>query len=185
MAAAQQVLLLADGAVWMWERIPALLRRLGCPSARLICLLDFYHATQHLHEFAELAFKDLKRARAWFKKARTLLKRGATPALLQRMQTLWEHATGARKDDLTKALEFFTKRPHQLNYRRVAALKLPIGSGALESLVRQVVNLRLKGAGKSWGREHAEIVLHARCQWAAGKWVAFRDTILTAHLSPV
>jgi hypothetical protein len=35
-----------------------------------------------------------------------------------------------------------------LNYAKIAALKLPIGSGAIESLVRQVVNLRMKGNGK-------------------------------------
>lgn len=28
---AKQVLLLADGAEWIWLRIPTLLRRLGCP----------------------------------------------------------------------------------------------------------------------------------------------------------
>lgn len=29
-------------------------------------------------------------------------------------------------------------------------MKMPIGSGAIESLIRQVVNLRLKGNGKFW-----------------------------------
>jgi len=54
-----------------------------------------------------------------------------------------------------------------LNYAKVANLKLPIGSGAVESLIRQVVNLRMKG-WKFWLRNHAEILLHARCQWIAG-----------------
>lgn len=29
-------------------------------------------------------------------------------------------------------------------------MKLPLGSGAIESLMRQVVNCRLKGTGKFW-----------------------------------
>jgi hypothetical protein len=42
-------------------------------------------------------------------------------------------------------------------------MKLPIGSGAVESLIRQVIKLRLKGNGKFWLPENAEIILHGRC----------------------
>ena len=52
------------------------------------------------------------------------------------------------------------------------------------SLIRQVVNLRLKGAGKFWLAQHAEILLHGRCQWAAGQWNQFCQRILTAGLVP-
>ncbi len=85
-------------------------------------------------------------------------------------------------------LAYFIKGHQQqrLNYAQVAGMKLPIGSGAIESLIRQVVNLRLKGTGKFWLLVHAEIMLHARCQWAAGAstWTNFCDSILTACLYP-
>lgn len=71
-----------------------------------------------------------------------------------------------------------------MNYAEAKAMKLPISSGAIESLVRQVVNLRLKGTGKFWLLYHAEILLHARCQWAAGRWTDFCDAILTTILYP-
>ncbi|NJM66143.1 MAG: hypothetical protein HC851_11055 [Acaryochloris sp. RU_4_1] len=63
-------------------------------------------------------------------------------------------------------------------------MKLPIGSGAIESLIRQVVNLRLKGNGKFWLPENAEIILHGRCQWAAGQWEQFCQRILTNGITP-
>ena len=182
---AAQVLFLADGAPWMWERIPALLHRLGCPDDRLIELLDFYHATEHLSAFAEAAFSNPQAARTWFKKACAALKRGHAATLLHQMQALWSHAKSKQKPGLTKELDYFQTRRSRLQYARVAALKLPIGSGAVESLLRQVVNLRIKGAGKFWLGEHAEIMLHARCQWAAGAWDHFCDSILTANLCPI
>jgi hypothetical protein len=37
-----------------------------------------------------------------------------------------------------------------LNYAKVSARKLPIGSGAMESLIHQVVNLRIKENSKFW-----------------------------------
>lgn len=36
-------------------------------------------------------------------------------------------------------------REGRLKYAQVLQKKLPIGSGAIESLIRQVVNLRMKG----------------------------------------
>ena len=63
-------------------------------------------------------------------------------------------------------------------------MNLPIGSGAIESLIRQVVNLRLKGNGKFWLPENAEIILHGRCQWAAGQWDQFSYRILTSGIAP-
>lgn len=49
---AKQVLLVADGAEWIWKYIPLLLQRSGCPPKAVHQLLDFYHATQHLQQFA-------------------------------------------------------------------------------------------------------------------------------------
>ena len=39
-----------------------------------------------------------------------------------------------------------------MDYARIAALKLPIGSGAIESAIRRVVNLRLKGPSTTGAR---------------------------------
>jgi hypothetical protein len=93
---------------------------------------------------------------------------------------------GESRQTMTAQISYLTKGQQQgrLNYSQIAAMKLPIGSGAIESLMRQVVNLRLKGAGKFWLKEHAKIILHARCQWAAGTWSTFCDSILTSRLYP-
>ncbi len=46
--------------------------------------------------------------------------------------------------------------------KTVALKKLPLGSSAVESLIRQVVNLRMKGNSKFWLQDNAEIMLHLR-----------------------
>ena len=60
-----------------------------------------------------------------------------------------------------------------------------MGSGAIESLIRQAVNLRLKGNGKFWLRDNAESLLNARCQWLAGGWNSLVDSILTCRIYPL
>lgn len=182
----KQVLLLADGAEWIWLRLPPLLQRLGCLAESIVELLDFYHVTEHLHSFAEIAFINSQTVQTWFKTARVNLKRGRVAELIHQMQAMVENASGDRKPLMIGQLAYFTKGQQQgrLNYAQAKAMKLPISSGAIESLICQVVNLRLKGTGKFWLLQHAESVLHARCQWAAGRWAAFCDSILTAMLYP-
>jgi len=49
-------------------------------------------------------------------------------------------------------------------------LKLPQGSGAIESAIRRVVNLRLKSPSVYWYRENAEALLMLRAYYKAEKW---------------
>ena len=72
----------------------------------------------------------------------------------------------------------------RINYPLIAQKKLPLGSGAIESLIRQAVNLRLKGNGKFWRRHNAEALLHARCQWLGGRWDELVESILTHRIYP-
>ena len=116
------------------------------------------------------------------------MKRGQVGDLIDKMQAMVKKSSGDPRKAMAGQLAYFTTAQQQqrLNYEKVAAMKLPIGSGAVESLIRQVVNLRLKGTGKFWLLQNAETMLYARCQWAAGAWAwaNFCDSILTAMLYP-
>jgi hypothetical protein len=182
---ATEVLVIADGAPWIWQRLPALLERLGLAPEKIIELIDFYHAANHLKTFADLAFSDQTTAKQWFEAARSRMKHKSFKLLLEQMVKIVQGISGkAKRIKLIKKLTYFSEQPERFDYPRVLALKLPIGSGAIESLIRQVVNLRLKGAGKFWLPENAEIILHGRCQWAAGQWDAFSRRVLTAGIDP-
>lgn len=182
---AKQVLLIGDGAEWIWNHIPTLLERLGLPT-EAYQLLDFYHVTQHLQIFADAAFPQESERKKWFNSARSLLKKGKINALLEQMTAISGSAQGDPRGIMISQINYLTKghKEGHLNYAFIAALKLPIGSGAIESLIRQVVNLRMKGNGKFWLRNNAEIMLHARCQWIAGNWNNFCNSILTGLINP-
>ncbi|MBA2750471.1 MAG: hypothetical protein H0U45_17520 [Tatlockia sp.] len=139
-----------------------------------------------LQLFADAAFTQQPERIAWFKIARSILKRGQASALIQQMQAISKNIVDERRLIINSQIQYLCKFYQQgrLIYAQVAAMNMPIGSGAIESLIRQVVNLRLKGNGKFWLLENAEAILHARCQWAAGSWSTFCDSILTARLYP-
>jgi hypothetical protein len=183
---AKQILFIADGAEWIWQHIPPLLERLGCQE-KIYYLLDFYHATEHLQSFADAGFNDKKESKAWFTAARSDLKKGKIVSLIEQMKQYRKSVRGSRRQILTSQINYFSKRVSKglFDYKKICQLNLPIGSGAVESLIRQAVNLRLKGNGKFWLQHNAEIILHARCQWLAGNWNNFTDSILTNRIHPV
>jgi hypothetical protein len=182
---AKQVLFIADGCEWIWLHVPPLLKKLGCPTQTYF-LWDFYHVCEHISQFSNWAFSQEKEQKTWFKKARRLLKDGSISLLLDEMKQILTLATDSQQENLIKPINYLTKgwQNGWLNYSLISQKHLPIGSGAVESLIRQVVNLRLKGNGKFWLRHHAEILLHARCQWVANAWTKFENLVLTARIHP-
>jgi hypothetical protein len=51
-AAADKIVLVADGARWIWDRVGALVRRLGIKPEQVNELVDFDHAVEHLGRIA-------------------------------------------------------------------------------------------------------------------------------------
>lgn len=182
---AKQVLLIADGAEWIWIHIPPLLKKLKCPP-ETYQILDFYHAASHLQDFADAAFSTNNERQKWFINARKTLRKGQTLNLIRNMDEFILGATGERLKNLLRERNYILKayRRRLLNYNSVAFRKLPLGSGAVESLIRQVVNLRMKGNSKFWLQDNAEIMLHLRCQWIAKSWDSFCDSIFDSFIKP-
>lgn len=90
---AKQVLLIGDGAEWIWIHIPPLLARLGCP-VETYQLFDFYHVTENIKAFADAAFNEEVQSKEWFIKARKILKKGNAKSLISQMDELIAVATG-------------------------------------------------------------------------------------------
>jgi hypothetical protein len=161
------------------------LTRLGCPL-KTYQLFDFYHVTENLKVFADAAFNEEAQSKQWFIKARKSLKKGNAKSLISQMDELIAVASGERCKIMVGKRNYLLDayREGRLNYDKAIAQKLPIGSGAIESLIRQVVNLRIKGNSKFWLQANAEIMLHLRCQWIAGSWDNFCGSIFNSFIKP-
>ena len=92
---AKQVLLIADGAEWKCQHIPPLLEKLKSPSTTYQ-LFDFYHVTEHLQKFADVAFSESSEQKNWFIKARKTLKKRNAMTIIRQMDEFISLATGER-----------------------------------------------------------------------------------------
>jgi hypothetical protein len=165
---ADQVLFIADGAPWIWKRVPLLVQALGLAARQVHELLDFYHAVQHLGQVAALRKDWSAKARArWRTQQRRFLLQGQVEQVIAAVQAI---CRGRNSKAIRKHREYFIKNQSRMAYAQLMALKLPIGSGAVESTVRRVVNLRLKGPSIFWCRASAEAILLLRSYYKAGRW---------------
>ena len=57
-----------------------------------------------------------------------------------------------------------------MDYATYRRRGLPMGSGAIESAIRRVINLRLKGNSIFWEEENAEGMLQIRGLVLSGRW---------------
>jgi len=176
---ADKVLFVADGARWIWNRVGALLRRLGVKLDRVNELVDFYHAVEHLGKIAALQRRWTAAERqSWIGRQRRRLLRGG----IEEVHAAIDAVCGSRPGKALKRERDYFKRngdKGRMNYAQVAALKLPIGSGAVESAIRRVVNLRLKGPSIYWHKTSAEAVLLLRSYYKAGRWNHLEKQALT------
>jgi hypothetical protein len=165
-----EILFVADGAHWIWDSVQLARKMLdmGGVRCKILELIDFYHAVQHLHAFAELKRQwSRKKRKQWVSRQKRLLKEGGTSQVIENLQTA---AKGSKSKLLQRELMYFVNNRSRLCYKEVAALKMPIGSGAIESAVRRVINLRLKGPCIFWKEETAEEVLLLRAYYKSGRW---------------
>ena len=107
-----------------------------------------------------------------------LLWRGKVEKVIEEIDRL---CVGSKAKDLRTKRDYFVDRKDLMAYAKLRKRHLPIGSGSVESAVRRIVNLRLKGPGIFWRDENSEAMLYLRAHLKAGRW----DEMLRATFTNV
>ena len=133
-------------------------------------MLPFPHppAVEHIAKVASLRKSLNQKARKrWIEKQRKLLISGKVEQIIESIKSF---CRGRNSSKIRTELNYFIKHSHRMKYNSIAQMGLPLGSGAIESAVRRVVNLRIKGPGIFWIKENAEAILLLRSYYKAGRW---------------
>ena len=165
---AARIVFCADGAPCLWKRIPDLMRKLKINDWHEA--LDYTHAKQNLYKIVEMMPRSLAHhqeevAEYW----KDLLWSGEFDELRSTIEILFR-TPKKRKQALKKFDNYFVANKERMQYSLFKDQKLPTGSGAVESAIRRVINLRIKGAGIFWTAEMAEVMLFLRSQFLCGRW---------------
>jgi hypothetical protein len=156
---AKQLEIVGDGALWIWERVAQLVEIVGIPSDRVRQVIDWYHAVEVLGKVADVPRWSEAEKRQWMARAKGQLYHGDIVGL---MALFDEISIGRRGPASNKHRLYFLNNTDRMNYEAFEVEKLVLGSGAVESAIRRVINLRMKGCGTFWLRENAESMLLLR-----------------------
>jgi len=150
---AEEVVFIADGAKHNWE-----MQMNHFPYA--ICILDFYHVTEHLSEFCDL-FKNKSKGKMQYDRWYDMLYDGEVLQVLSEMKKSLEDKI-ANTDAALKHYNYFINNQNRMQYDRYREKNYPIGSGLIEGKCKLVVNRRFKGNGMRWKKADNESVLDVR-----------------------
>jgi len=167
---AEVVTFCADGGNGIWERFEKLEETLL--GVKVHRVLDYTHAKQNLKEIADLIHQACG---IWDYEYQTVLKRLKTwlwQGNINKIKTFINerlHRKRQKKKALKKLNGYFSDIG-KFQYQTFQEAGLPIGSGTVESAIRRVINLRIKGPGQFWKLENAERMIFLRSQVLSGQW---------------
>jgi hypothetical protein len=190
MAQARDVLVIADGALWIWN-----LTKDRFSHARQ--RLDLYHAEEHLWTIANERFgKGTPEARAWVAPLLEQIRDDQTLSVIATLNELKPHLLAAEQEKLQTQIQYFENNADRMKYKEIIQARKaleegnatiaqrilanePLGSGAIESTCRQY-QCRFKRTGQFWTMSGDEALLCLETFWRNGRW-----NQLYPHAAPV
>lgn len=180
---AAEVVFVADGARWIWERVDSLLHAVGLARDRVHLVLDYYHAAEQVGEAVDSCRNLSEQEREHLRRelCKMLLEPAGTVKVIGRLRRL---ARGRRARSINDRIRYLRRhlptaqRHGHLHYNELRKQHVPIGSGVVESAIRRVINLRFKSASMCWKTEHLYPLLCLRAVLKARRWDDLMNTYL-------
>ncbi len=158
---------LADGATWIWNWVED-----NYPDS--VQIVDFFHAKEHLCEFANGYFKGKDRAGQWIDlQSDLLINKGVSP-VIKALEGM-----GASKEK-ERLLNYYRKNEKRMQYHAFKEKGLLIGSGAIESAHKDVLQQRLKLSGQRWTMKGLQQMAQLRVVYKSGNADRIRKIIQKA-----
>ena len=164
---------IGDGAPWIWNLVAE-------HFPRAVQILDFYHATERLHQVARAVYGEgTDRARAWAEANADRLWTGRLSDVLRSLRGL-RPGTAAGREAVRMAIGYYQDNRDRMDYPRYRARGHHVGSGVVEAACKTVAAARCKRSGMRWSKQGAQAVLALRSQRLNGRWDSYWQPLKAA-----
>ena len=157
----KKTVFIVDGAQWIRKTRDELF-----PDSLLI--LDFYHLCENTGNFANFIYKnDVDKAK---EKANTwcnLLENGLWEQVLREIEP---YKNIKLRDGVVDLYSYIYNNRDSIDYKKYKEQDLFIGSGAIESANKKVIQSRLKLSGMRWSIKSAQNVISLRAKECSSLW---------------
>ena len=139
-------------------------------AENLTTILDWYHAAEHLCDFAKVWHTHDEEARTqWQAQTKTILYEQGGEALLTHLHALALSLSASEQihEELRKLIGYFENNRHRTDYPTYRKNGWDIGSGPTEAGCK-IIGERLKGSGMRWVEDGAVTVASLRALYVSG-----------------
>ena len=176
------VVVIGDGAKWIRRMRDELV-----PKGKFV--LDLYHLKENAMEFAQhIHGGDRSLYYPWWKSVCAELEAGDWRKVLARPEVA-EYREKNTPDNVCNLYRYLWANRDAVDYPAYRERGWFVGSGAIESGNKTVMQERMKRAGMQWRESSAETLLALRCKIRSGLWESHvaplvRERYRTHHLEP-
>ena len=157
------VVFIADGAKWFWNWIETFY-----PQA--IQILDFFHVKEHLCQYAQLYFKEAEEAKKWIDSQTELLMDDKAEEVINNIKLLPQSKNRKEKQARDNLIGYYRDNVKRMQYKTFKEKGLLIGSGAIESAHRNIIQQRVKLSGQRWTKEGVQKIINLRMANKSNLW---------------
>lgn len=155
----KRLVFISDGGVWIKNWITD-----AFPEA--VSILDYYHVCEHLHQFASTVFTDEAIHKKWTDEQKELLLLSKVMEVIANIKK-----QNCESKEALSLINYYTSNAERMDYRAYKNIGAGlIGSGAIESAHRTVVQKRMKQSGQRWSNKGAQNMLNLRVLTMNGQW---------------
>ena len=162
--AAKKLAVLSDDAAWIRNVCEEIF-----PERKVNCVLNQFHALEYATAVQVLAL-DKGERKARMEKIKQQLNAAHVARVIDGLEPHCD-----RDMAVAACIDYFKANRNRMRYGRCWERGLPVGSGVVESVCKQIVGSRFKRAGCRWSKAGANALLAAERCIENNRWADFLD----------
>lgn len=157
----EEVVVVGDGAQWIWNMCEELF-----PDA--VRILDFYHMSENTHKYAKFIYpEDEVTRKIWVNKILDGLRNGKVTETIKLVE---EKKVDKVPDGVVNLYTYITNNKERIDYKFYKEKGYYMGSGAIESGNKMVIQQRMKQSGMRWSIDGGQYIAALRTKHESNRW---------------
>ncbi|HOJ12691.1 MAG TPA: ISKra4 family transposase [Clostridiales bacterium] len=156
-----ELVVIGDGAAWIWNMCEELF-----PDA--VQILDFYHLSENTYNYSKLLYTEDEAGRKkWVKDVLDAITTGRIDEAIKYIEVKKPEKI---PDGVVNLYTYFTNNRGRIDYKYYKEKGYYIGSGAIESGNKMVIQQRMKQSGMRWSINGGQYIAALRTKHESNKW---------------
>jgi hypothetical protein len=163
----EQLIFICDGAKWIWNWVADTF-----PNA--FQLLDYYHAMEYIAAYGLVFFPEIETRKQWMDLQQERLLADKVSEILEELESEklynYTYSSNSKKEALIKLQGYLNENKDRMGYGTCKKQGIEIGSGAIESAHRTIIQQRAKLSGQRWTMNGVQSILSLRAAYHSQRW---------------